>query len=233
MSFLISSVRRQLIAAFVAVSLVFAIALVIGWSSIGSVNAKAQSGAKELPVLEGATGHARDMVASEVSTVLQPSNAENHLGDVQTFEQTVRQLQAYAMTPAARQAMTALQAAFTTWQGLDNEILGEVKAHHIAAAAKLANGAANTAADDLTTAVQKASRAISNDNTSQANSTASSSRMLMLGIALIALLIAGAIAVAISRDLSRRIAKVLAGIDSLEGHCMTELGEALDGDGPR
>jgi hypothetical protein len=154
MSFLISSVRRQLIAAFVAVSLVFAIALVIGWSSIGSVNAKVQSGAKQLPVLEGATGRARDMVASELSTVLQPSNAEDHLGDVQTFEQTVQQLRAYAMTPAARQAMTALQAAFTAWQGLDNQILGEVKAHHIAAAAKLANGAANTAADNLTAAVQ-------------------------------------------------------------------------------
>ena len=102
MSFLISSVRRQLIAAFVAVSLVFAIALVIGWTSIGSVDAKLQSGAKELPMLEQATGHARDMVASEVSTVLQPSDAENHEGDVQTFRQTVQALNAYATTPAAK-----------------------------------------------------------------------------------------------------------------------------------
>ena len=90
MSFLISSVRRQLIAAFVAVSLVFAIALVIGWSSIGSVNAKVAVRRQGAAGARGATGHARDMVASEVSTVLQPSNAENHRGDVQTFEQTVQ-----------------------------------------------------------------------------------------------------------------------------------------------
>ncbi len=66
MSFLISSVRRQLIGAFVAVCLVLLVAVFVGWSSIGSVDGKVQSGAKELPTLEQATGHARDMVASEL-----------------------------------------------------------------------------------------------------------------------------------------------------------------------
>ncbi|MGA8338008.1 MAG: hypothetical protein WB761_24975, partial [Solirubrobacteraceae bacterium] len=191
MSFLISSVRRQLIGAFIAVSLVFVIALVIGWSSIGSVNGKVQSGARQLPTLEQATGHARDMVASEVSTVLQPSNAGSHEADVQTFQRTVRALNAYATTPAAKSAINALNAKLEAWQALDGQVVALAKAHRPTAAANLTNGATNNAADALTAAVQNASQAISNANASAAASSASSSRTLMLVIALVALLAAG------------------------------------------
>jgi len=227
-SFLISSVRRQLIGAFTAVSLVFVIALIIGWTSIGSVNGKVQSGAKELPALEQATGQARDMVASEVSTVLQPSNAANHEDDVQTFQQTVRSLNGYATTPAARSAMGVLNAKFGTWQGLDNQVLALAKAHHFAAAAKLTNGAANDAADDLTTAVQNASKAISDANTSAAASRASSGRTLMLVLVLLALLAAGGISFTIARDFSRRIKALLDGIHSLDSGCLADLGSGLE-----
>jgi Methyl-accepting chemotaxis protein (MCP) signalling domain/HAMP domain/Four helix bundle sensory module for signal transduction len=227
-SILISSVRRQLIGAFVAVSLVFVVALVIGWSSIGSVNGKVQSGAKQLPTLEQATGHARDMVASELGAVLDPGNISNHEGDVQTFQQTVQSLQAYATTPAAKNAINTLNAKFSTWQGLDNQVMALSKAHKTAAAGKLANGDANNAADDLTTAVQNASQAISGANTSAANSTASSSKTLMLVIALIALLIAAAISFTLARDFSKRIKQLLDGIRSLEGNCVTDLGKGLE-----
>jgi methyl-accepting chemotaxis protein len=227
-SFLISSVRRQLIGAFVAVCLVFVVALLIGWSSIGSVNGKVQSGAKELPTLEQATGHARDMVASELGAVLDPSNISNHEGDVQTFQQTVSSLQTYATTPAAKAAISAVNARLGAWQALDNQVLALAKAHKAAAAGKIANGSANTAADDLTTAVQNASKAISDANTSAANSTASSSRTLMLVIALVALLIAGTISFVLARDFSRRIKQLLDGIKSLEGNCVTDLGKGLD-----
>jgi methyl-accepting chemotaxis protein len=233
-SFLISSVRRQLIGAFVAVSLVFMIALVIGWSGIGSVNSKVQSGAEVLPVLEKATGHARDMVASEVVSVLDPANIQNHLGDVQTFQQTVGSLGAYATTPAAKAAEATLSAEFAKWRGLDSQVLALAKAHKVAAATKLAEGAANTEADALTTAVENASKAISDANTSAAGSTASSSKTLMLVIALLALLAAGAISFVLARDLSRRIQQLLGGIHSLDSNCITDLEKGLgaiaDGD---
>ena len=134
-----------------------------------------------------------------------PRNIANHEGDVQTFQQTVQALQAYASTPAAKSAISTVNAKLGTWQALDNQVLALAKAHKTAAAGKLANGAANTAADDLTTAVENASKAISDANTSAANSTASSSKTLMLVIALIALLIAATISFVLARDLSRRI----------------------------
>ncbi len=115
MSFLFSSVRRQLIGAFVAVCLVFIIALLIGWSSIGSVNSKVQSGAKELPTLEQATGHARDMVASELGSVLNPANISNHEGDIQTFQQTVQSLQTYATSGQTKAAISALNDKLSAW----------------------------------------------------------------------------------------------------------------------
>jgi methyl-accepting chemotaxis protein len=227
LSFLISSVRRQLIGAFVAVCLVFIVALLVGWSSIGSVDGKVQSGAKQLPPLEQATGHARDMVASELGTVLDPSNAANHEGDIQTFEQTVKTLQGFADTPAARNAIGALNDALATWQGLDNQVIADAKAHKDAAAQKIANGPANSAADALTTAVENVSKAISDGNTASAGSTASSSKTLMLVIALIALLTAGGISFVLARDLSRRIAQLLKGISSLDAEALAELEHGL------
>ena len=228
MSFLISSVRRQLIGAFVAVCLVFLVALVLGWTSIGSVNSKVQAGAKELPTLEQATGHARDMVASEAESVLDTSNIANHQDDIQTFRQTMRSLDAGATTPKGRAAVRNLNAAFDKFLGLDNQVIALSRAHKVTAASKLTNGAANDAADDLTTAVQNVSAAISEANTQAAASTASSSKTLMLVIALIALLIAGGISFALARDLSRRIKQLLDGIHSLDSHCVADLGAGLE-----
>ena len=173
------------------------------------------------------------MVASEVSTVLQPSNAQNHEGDVHTFQATVKALNAYATTPAAKSAISALNAKFNTWQALDNRVVALSKAHKIKAAANLANGAANNAADDLTTAVENASQAISDANASAAASSASNSKTLMLVIALIALLAAGAISFSLARDLSRRIKQLLEGIESLDADAAGRARERTRCDRPR
>ena len=228
MSLLISSVRRQLLGAFAAVSLFFLVAVVLGWTSIGSVNSKVQSSAKTLPVLEQAAGRDREMVASEVVSIIDLANIQNHLGDVQTFQQTIGSLGAYATTPAAKSAEATLSTEFAKWQALDNQVLALAKAHRVAAATKLADGAANTEADTLTTAVQNVSKAIFDANTNAAGSTASSSKTLMLVIALIALLIAGTISFVLARDLSRRIKRLLVGIHSLDSNCVTDLGKGLD-----
>ncbi|HTP23799.1 MAG TPA: methyl-accepting chemotaxis protein [Solirubrobacteraceae bacterium] len=228
MSFLISSVRRQLLGAFAAVSLVFLLALVLGWTSIGSVNSKAQAGAEELPVLEQATGHARDMVASEADAVLDPSTIQDHLADVQTFRATVRTLNGYATTPKAQAAVKTLNGAFAKWVALDNRVVSLARAHRAAKATHLVEGAADGAADDLTTAVENVSAAISNANARAANSKARSSKTLMLVLAALALLIAGAIGITLSRDLSRRIKLLLDGIRSLDAEALAELEDGLE-----
>ena len=228
MSFLISSVRRQLIAAFVAVSLLFLVALVLGWTSIGSVNGKVQSSAKMLPVLEQATGQARDMVASEAVTLLDPSTINDHLGDVQTFHHTMQVLDGYATTPASRRAAAALSASFATWQNLDNGVMAAASDHNVADGTQLVKGPADSAADGLTAAVQNLSESISNADANAANSTASNSKTLMLVIALLAALIAGAISFLIARDISRRVKQLLDGINDLQEHDLASIGDGLD-----
>jgi methyl-accepting chemotaxis protein len=226
--FVTSSVQRLLLVAFAAVCLVFGIAIIAGWTGITSVNGRVQSGAKPLTTLEAAAGHARDMVATEIQSVLTPADIPNHEDDVNTFQQTVRSLNAYATTPAARSAMAKVNGAFATWQGLDNQVLALVKAHKPAEASKLTSGAANDAADELTTTVQNASKAISDANTHAAASTATSSHTLMLIITLLALAAAGGISLFLARDLSRRIKQLLDGINSLEANCVTDLGVGLE-----
>jgi methyl-accepting chemotaxis protein len=227
-SFVISSVRRQLIAAFVAVSLLFLVAVVIGFSGVGSMDSQVKSGAKVQPLLEQASGQARDMVASEVVTLLDPSTAGDHLRDVQTFSRTVHALDRYATAPASRRAMAALNAAFATWQTLDNGVIAAADVHNAAEGTQLVTGPADSAADALTAAVQNFSQSISDANTATANSTASSARMLMMVIALLALLIAGAISFLMAGDISRRIKRLLNGINDLQKHDLAAIGEGLD-----
>ena len=77
MRFLISSVRRQLLAAFMGVSAIFLVAIALGWTGIGAVDAKVQSAAKEQQVLEQASGSARDLAASELATVINPKKQQD------------------------------------------------------------------------------------------------------------------------------------------------------------
>ncbi len=228
MHFLTATLRRQLIAAFSAVVVVMLVALLIGYTGVSSVNNKVRAASGEQSVLEAATGHARDMVASQFATILDPHQAANHAGDVTTFELTINTLQTYAKDATTRRAVAGLRTDFAHWQQLNNRVVSLATHNQAKAAAALANGAANTAADLLTTDVQAVSAAISSANTSAAANTASSSQVLMLIIALIAGLIAAAITFLLSRDLSRRTKRVLAGITSLDENCIADLGSGLE-----
>jgi methyl-accepting chemotaxis protein len=228
MSFLTSSVRRQLIGAFFAVSVTFLVALVVGLSSISSVDGKVRAGAQQMTALEQASGRARDMAASELGAVLDPASAADHATDVNTFRQTLGKLRAYATAPAAQRALDAADGAFANWQSVDNRVLALAKAGKDADARALAEGDANRAADGLTTAVEKVSAAISNANTDAASSTASSGRSLMLILAALALAAAAAIVFFITRDLAARVGRLLEGIRDLNANDLAAIGHGLD-----
>jgi methyl-accepting chemotaxis protein len=226
--FLISSVRRQLLAAFLAVSLIFLIAVAFGWTSIGSVNAKAQNGARDEKVLEQASGAARDLAASQLATVLRPSAAADHLGDVATFRQTINTLRGYAATASAQRAVSALDATFGQWQALDSRILRLLHTGHRARADRLANGPAVAAADRLTAAVTNVSGVISSDNAAAAAGSAGDGRTVMLLLAALALAAAAAISFSISRDVSSRVKSLLDGIVDLDSRCLADLEQGLE-----
>ena len=227
MRFITSSVRRQLIAGFTAVAALFLIALVVGWSSVGSVNSTVQSSAKQDTLLQEATGHARDMAFSEIRTVLDREAFQDAADDLATFQKTMTQLGGLAKTPRAQAAMNVLTKRFAHWLTLHNRVLALARSHQLEKAAELAQGPANDAADQLSEAVATVSAAISKSNTDSAQGTSNSARSLMLILAAIALLAAAAIAFTMSRDIAGRIKRVLNGIKSLDAHCMAALRSGL------
>jgi methyl-accepting chemotaxis protein len=226
--FLISSVRRQLFVAFLAVSVIFLIAVEFGWSAIGSVNSKVQSSGANEQVLEQATGNARDMSASELGTVLSPGAAQDHLADVATFRRTLDSVRGDATTSAARSALSTADAAFSKWQALDQQVLALVRAHRTNQAINVALGPADNAADDLTTAVADVSAAVNRGNADAAAGSADQGRTVMLILALLALAVAFAISFMMSRDIGFRTRRLLNGIRDLDAHDLESVGEGLD-----
>jgi methyl-accepting chemotaxis protein len=223
-----SSIRRLLFAAFAAVAALFLIALAIGYQGVGSVNSQLTGAGTEQTVLQAATGHARDMLVSEAMTLLTPSNAADHKGDVQTFEQTVTELGRIAATPAARAAVAKLKTEADKWIAADDRVIADAVAGRIAAGKALQESQTDPMGDDLTAAVQNVSKQIAHDQSAAASSTASTSQMLMLVLALVALALAGLISVLISRDLSGRVGRLLRAISRLDGEDLEALQGGLD-----
>ena len=228
MRFLISSVRRQLLAAFMGVSAIFLVAVALGWTGIGAVDAKVQSAAKEQQVLEQASGSARDLAASELATVINPKKQQDHEADVAAFQKTIAALKGYATSQAAQDAVGSLNSAFTRWQSVDQQVLSTLQEATLPTPCRLAAGPADQAVDQLTTAVAGVSTAVSDDNAAAASSRASNGRTVMLILAALALLIAAIISFSISRDVSVRVKRLLDGIVDLDAHCLAELEEGLE-----
>ncbi|MGZ4298406.1 MAG: HAMP domain-containing protein, partial [Solirubrobacteraceae bacterium] len=228
MRFIANSLRRQLLAAFAAVAVLFLIAVAVGYQGVGSVNGKLRAAAGDQSLLQEGTGHTRDMLISEVMTVIRPANAANHEGDIQTFQQTIASLGKLATSPAGRRDVVQLNALASTWIANDHKVIAAAVAHHPAEATKLAFGTTNPGSDDLVAAVQKVSQDIAHAQTSAASSTASSAQLLMLVLALVALIIAATVSILLSRDLVGRVGRVLHSISRLDTEDLEELRHGLD-----
>jgi methyl-accepting chemotaxis protein len=228
MSFFTKSLRRQLLAAFAAVAVLFCIALAVGYQGVGSVNNKLRKAASDQALLQEGTGHTRDMLISEVMTILHPGNAGNHEGDVQTFQETIAKLGKLATTPAGRSDVAHLNALASTWIANDHKVIAAAVAHQPAQASRIAFGVTNPGSDDLVAAVQKVSQDIAHAQTSAASSTASSAQTLMTILAIVALLLAAAVSLLLSRDLVGRVARVLRSISSLDTEDLEDLRGGLD-----
>jgi hypothetical protein len=226
--FLISSVRRQLLAAFMGVSAIFLVAVALGWTGIGAVDAKVQSSAKEDQVLEQASGAARDIASSQLSTVIDQANEPDHQADVAAFQKVISALKGYATSQSAQQSVDSLNSAFAKWQSVDRQVMSSLNGGNLPEAMRLAAGPADQAVDQLTDAVAAVSTAIAKDNTAAAASKASQGRTVMLILAALALLIAAIISFSISRDVSVRVKRLLDAIVDLDSHCLAELEEGLE-----
>jgi methyl-accepting chemotaxis protein len=216
LSFVTSSIRRQLIGVLSVVTVVFVAALVVGWSGVGSVAANIGSIAAKEGTLLRATGTSRDLQGSEARALLDRAGIANHLADVAAFRQTLGVLHSYAQAPTARAAVNKLDASFSVWLALDSQVMTLARTGQVARGTRLVIDNVNAAGDQLTGAVAAVGDAIANGDNRTAQATARSSKKLMLAAGVFAALLAAGLGIVITRRLTGGVNRALGRIGDMD-----------------
>jgi len=202
-------VRNKILVSFAAVVLLFAVALVIGWSGISSVSTKLTADYSDAVVANAGGAAARDMAFSQARDVSDGGKTkQDHASDVAAFKATLPKIHATAQTKGDRAAFGVIEQKFAAWQALDKKVVALVDAGHTQQAAALIDGAANDAGDALSTALDDYATQIKTRAGERAKSATSSQHTKMLIFALLALIVAGAVSFFLGRVVSRSVARV-------------------------
>jgi methyl-accepting chemotaxis protein len=202
MRLITSSLRSQLLAAFVAVIVVFGVGVVVSVSSLAGVTSTLQSGTARVKMADTLSKDTYNMQGSQLMATLNDgASAKDHEGDAQNFADELAALKPQMSTPADRRAYAAISQAFAKWKGLDAQAMAFAKAHNKAKATALVTGAANDATDELSKDASDLAALISKEGSHDASSSKSSATLITIILGLVGV----ALAVAISLLLSRRI----------------------------
>jgi hypothetical protein len=128
--FITSSLRAQILSAFAAVTLVFAVGAVICLGSLSSLSHTLQAGSNRIDLADQVSVAAYNMQGSQLmNTLSNGAQASNHAGDVRAFESALAALGRDLATPADRAGFARLQQAFNVWSSLDTQADGLAAAH--------------------------------------------------------------------------------------------------------
>src|SRR5207302_2776673 len=149
------SLRSQLFAAFAAVTLVFAIGVVVSINSLSSVSKTLQAGTTRVNMADTLSKDTYNMQGSQLMNTLNNGrSATDHAGDVRNFRDELVALKSHMTTAADRQAYAAIVRAFGAWTSADPQAAARSEAHNRAKATALVTGGANDATDKLATAAR-------------------------------------------------------------------------------
>ncbi|MGZ6616347.1 MAG: methyl-accepting chemotaxis protein [Solirubrobacteraceae bacterium] len=223
------SVRAKLFGSFTVVIALSLVAVVIGWSSIGSVASTVRTGYAAGIAAQSASAAAYNMHVSEVQNVTDGGKVlAMHQQDVAAFGQALVSVRSAARSAADRTALQSVETAYAGWTPLDNQVLAAVKRGDTKSATVLVDGSANSAADTLSRRLEALVKLVRREADSASASSQSSAQTLMLVIALVALFAAAAIAFLVSRSIKRGVDVVLDRLRSLQEHCITYVREGLE-----
>ncbi|HEX6458940.1 MAG TPA: methyl-accepting chemotaxis protein [Thermoleophilaceae bacterium] len=204
-------VRTKILVSFAAVTLLFVIALLIGWTSIGTVSTKFKTGYNKAVVAETASANAFNMRVSQAQNVADGNKLiAMHRGDKAAFEQTLAHLRREASSGAQRAAVARITADYQRWTAMDARVLALSAAGNRAEAIKLGDGQANTLGDQLSSQLDSYAASVKKDADQQGSSTESSKQTLMLILAAIALLVAAVVTFLLSRVVAVSVSRVSA-----------------------
>ena len=220
------SVGRRLFAAFALVSLVFLLALGIGWLKIGSVAAGQGTFSHTASEANAAAAAAYNMRISQAQNVNimgrvpNPDGSDMHTGDVAEFDAALKALEGGAHDSASRDAVAAIRADYAHWTALDTRLASLIASDDHTAATTLANADVNDAGDALAQALTALGDQQSAAGDAATSGAVGSVRIILDILVLIALGVAALLAVVATRSLTRPI-------DAIR----LRLEEIADGDG--
>jgi methyl-accepting chemotaxis protein len=162
---------------------------------------------------DNARAAASDMHFSEAEYALDGGASRgNYKDDRATFQAALAKLAAESQAPADRRAFAAVQAAVARFDAGDAKLYAAVRAHDAVAADKLTTGAQNDLSDGLVAALtryQQQAGAQARAQTAHFAAVRSSSRTMMILVALAAALLGSLLAWLLVRSIGRAVRQVL------------------------
>ena len=200
------SLRTKLLAILGTVSVMFLVAIAVGWASIGSVSATVATGYSRAIVAQKASAAAFNIRISAAQNVAlggrikNPDGSDMHTGDIAVYTAAFAELKSAATTVTDRSEVAKVSAAYAAWAAIDDRLSAlAVKPGQRAAATKLLNSDYNAAGDVLSAALDEASAVMKAEAAHGASSAKTTAQVTMGALALLALLVGGAGAVLLSR----------------------------------
>lgn len=204
-------VRHKVILSLTAVIILFVVALVTGWTGIDSVSSKVKNGYSTAVLAETASVASYNVHVSEIQYVADGGKvAQTHRDDKTAYQHVIAQLSKLADTPIERSHLGDVNAKFAAWMKLDAQVLALADAGKTKEATALADGASNTAADDLASALGSFDTAVRQAADKEAHSATASARTKMGLFALLALIIAGLVSFVLARIVASAVTSISA-----------------------
>jgi methyl-accepting chemotaxis protein len=233
MNFIRSSLRAQLIASLGGVSVVFCIAVAVGWIGLSSVSSSVKSGYGKAMVANEASAAAYNMHVSQIQDALNarrvtnPDGSDMHGGDIAAFSEVFNRLKAMATTAADRSAVGRIQAAFTAWQAMDVKSEAAWKSGSRTDTLAIINGSANSSADALSKALQSYALEVKAQADSEAATSQRNAQLMMLGFVAAAIIAGLAIILFLCRAIGSNLSALAVRLRSLSENCLTSLTRGL------
>ena len=153
------SIRSKLYAGFAVVSAALLVAVAVGWMSMLSVSGTVRNGYEQAVIAEATSKWAYNMRVSQSQSAAIGRGIKNADGsdmatsDKAAYDKEFAQLKARATSAEDHAAIARITAARAKWGALDQKVMDLWKSGDKHGAVALANGAANTAGDNLSTAL--------------------------------------------------------------------------------
>jgi methyl-accepting chemotaxis protein len=217
------SIAKKLGLSFSVLAVGLVVVVLVGSNGMSSMNAAHRDvvtvGVPKELAAEVARGDASDMHFSETLYVLNRGvERPNYLDDRHTFQADLNKLVKLSTDPSDKPLVGAIQTAVANFDRGDAQLWALVRAGQIIPAVKLVQGAQNDRADAITAAFDKYQKSSSSDvaaQTANFDSTASSARLTMIVVGIIAILLGAAAAFVLTRSIARRVKTLLVAADGI------------------